>query len=114
MSRIPLTVFLCTGKDCSRAWRRICDDSPRKWLKRRLEETGAPCKLHIIKTDCMDRCEQAACIHLVHEGRARLETQIHSEHDLGRILEAVLDVLDVPWRLTEGEAGDELPGSPQR
>lgn len=103
MSKISLTVFLCTGKDCSKAWRRICDDSPRKWLKRRLEETGVPAKLDVIRTECMDHCKEAACLHLVCEGRARLEMEVRSEHDLGRILEAALDVLDVPWRLTDRE-----------
>ena len=66
MSRIPLTLFLCRGKDCCRAWRRIGTGSPGKWLKRHVEEAGLPYKLKVIKTECMDRCEQAACLCCVH------------------------------------------------
>jgi hypothetical protein len=50
MSKVPLTVFLCAGKDCARAWRRVCDGSPGKWLKRHAQEAGLPYKLRVVKT----------------------------------------------------------------
>lgn len=99
MSKPCLTVFMCTSKDCSRAWRRICDDSPRKWLKHHFHEAGVPGKIEIIKTDCMDRCDEAACVCLVHGERARLEIEVRSDKDLGRLLSAALDVMNVPWRV---------------
>jgi hypothetical protein len=107
MSKIPLTVFLCTDKDCAKAWRRVCDDAPRKWLKKRLAEIGVPARVRVVRTECMDHCEEAACLQLVCEGRARLETHFLAHHDLARLFEAALDVLDVPWRLT-GDGKGEL------
>ena len=62
MNKIPLTVFLCTSKDCSKAWRRVCHGSPGKWLKHQVQAAGLPYKLNIVETGCMDRCEQAACL----------------------------------------------------
>ena len=103
MSRIPLTVFLCTDKDCAKAWRRICGDSPRKWLKRRFAEAGIPCRLNVVKTDCMDHCEEAACLCFVERDRARLEMKVRSDRDLARLFETALDLLDVPWRMTGEE-----------
>jgi hypothetical protein len=103
MSKKSLTVFLCTGKDCSRSWDRFCDGSPGKWLKRHFESAGLPGKLRIVKTDCMDRCEDAACMCFVHDDRARLETTVHSEHDLGRLLATAMDLLGVRWRVAEDE-----------
>lgn len=103
MSRIPLTVFLCTDKDCKKAWRRICGSSARRWLKRRFAEAGIPCRLNVVKTDCMDHCEEAACLHFVERDRARLELKVRSQHDLARLFETALDLLDVPRRMTGAE-----------
>src|SRR5438034_8367529 len=66
MAKIHVTLFVCTGKDCSKAWRHVCDTSPGKWLKRHVEEAGLPYKLNVVKTECMDRCEEAATVCLVH------------------------------------------------
>jgi predicted metal-binding protein len=89
MSKPHLTVFLCDSKDCSKAWQRICDSSPRKWLKHQVEDAGLPCKLDVIKTDCMDRCKHAANLVLIHEGRAHLETEITSPKDAARLLAVI-------------------------
>jgi len=89
MSKTYLTVFLCTGKDCSKAWRRICDGSPGKWLKRQVELAELPYKLNVTKTECQDRCEQAACACFVADQRAAWETHIRSEHDADRLLAAL-------------------------
>jgi hypothetical protein len=89
MKKIPLTVFLCASKDCNKAWRHICHGSPGKWLKHQLHAAGLPYKLNIIKTGCMDRCDEAACLCAVHDRHACLETEIHSSHDIDRILTAL-------------------------
>ena len=89
MSKVPLTVFLCTGKDCARAWRRVCDGSAAKWLKHRIEDAGLPYKLHVVKTECMDRCEDAACLCFVHGRVAGLETGVRSPDDADRLLAAL-------------------------
>ena len=99
MSKTPLTVFLCAGKDCARAWRRVCDGSPGKWLKRHAREAGLPYKLHVVKTECMDRCDEAACLCFVHGPAAALETDVHSEHAADRLLAALracADAHDLP------------------
>src|SRR5438105_81013 len=52
MSKTRLTVFLCQGKDCRKAWKHVSGGgSPGKWLKRRVEEAGLPYKLRIVKTE---------------------------------------------------------------
>jgi predicted metal-binding protein len=89
MSKPTITVFLCTHKDCSRAWRRVCDGSPGKWLKRQVESAGLPYKLTIVKTDCMDRCDEAACLCFVHGRQASLERGIRSADDADRLLAAL-------------------------
>jgi len=89
MSKTTVTVFLCDGKDCRKAWRRVCDNSPGKWLKKQVENAGLPYKLHIVKTECMDRCEHAASVCCVQgEAAASLEN-INSAHDADRILAAL-------------------------
>ncbi len=108
MSKTSLTVFLCTSKDCSRAWERFCDGSPGKWLKRQFEAAGLPYKLRVIKTDCMDRCDEAACLCLVHGDRARVETDVRSAHDLGRLLAAGMDLVGMRWRLGGDEKSDHV------
>ena len=96
MGRLPLTVFMCTDKDCAKAWRRICNNSPRKWLKRRFAEAGIPCRLNVVRTDCMDQCERAASLCFVQGDRARLELEMRSECDLPRLFETALDLLGIP------------------
>lgn len=86
MSKTSLTTFLCTGKDCSKAWRRVCHGSPGKWLKRQVEAAGLPYKLHLIKTECMDRCEQAACLLCVFSPFSSWISDIRSDHDSDRVL----------------------------
>lgn len=89
MSKTPVTVFLCTGKDCARAWRRLCDGSPGKWLKRHVEAAGLPYKLTVVETECMDRCERAGCFCFLHGRCASLETDVRSPHDADRLLAAL-------------------------
>jgi hypothetical protein len=86
MSKTAVTVFLCAGKDCSKAWRRVCDGAPGKWLKHRVEVAGLPYKLKVVKTECMDRCDAAACVCFVHGHDAVVEAEIRSEHAADRLL----------------------------
>jgi predicted metal-binding protein len=107
MSKPLVHVFLCTGKDCSKAWRRLCDGSPGKWLKRRVEEAGLPYKLNVIKTECMDRCDDAACLCFEHHSQASFEINIRSAHDADRLLAALRACVEsaadgVPQRIAEG------------
>jgi predicted metal-binding protein len=88
MGKTSLTVFLCAGKDCRKAWRRVCAGSPRKWLKRQVEAAGLPYKLTVVKTECMDRCKRAACLCCVHNGQASIETDVRSADDADRLLAA--------------------------
>jgi hypothetical protein len=88
MSKPSVTVFLCTGKDCGRAWRKLTDATPKKWLKRRVEEAGLPYKLRVVETYCQDRCENAACLCAVSGPCAALETCIRSDDDADRVLAA--------------------------
>ena len=85
-NKTAITVFLCTGKDCSKAWHRLCDGSPGKWLKHQVEAEGLPCKLKIVKTECMDRCDEAACLCAVCGDSAGFVTQLHAEEDADRAL----------------------------
>jgi predicted metal-binding protein len=89
MSKTAVTVFLCAGKDCSKAWRRVCDGSPGKWLKHRVEEARLPYKLQVVKTECLDRCDEAACLCFVHGHAASLETQVRSSQEADRLLAAL-------------------------
>ena len=89
MSKTTVTVFLCDGKDCRKAWRRVCDNSPGKWLKRQIEEAGLPYKLHIVKTECMDRCDHAASVCCVHGASAALQEDIRCADDADRLLAAL-------------------------
>jgi hypothetical protein len=86
MSKIAVTVFLCSGKDCTRAWHRLGAGSPGKWLKHQVEEAKLPYKLKIIKTECMDRCDQAACLCFMRSPQACFETEVRSTHDRDRLL----------------------------
>ncbi len=86
MSKQHLTVFLCTGKDCCKAWSHITEDSPGKWLKRLVKEADLPYKLDIIKTECMDQCEQSACLCIVADHSATWEMQIGHRDDADRVL----------------------------
>ena len=89
MSKTRVTVFLCSGKDCGKAWRHVGDGAPGKWLKRQVEAAGLPYKLDVVKTECMDRCEHAACVCFVYGGCAAPESLIRSAHDADRLLAAL-------------------------
>jgi hypothetical protein len=89
MSKTSLTVFVCTGKDCTRAWRRVCAGSPGKWLKRQVADAGLPYKLRVVKTECMDRCASAANLCFVCGPGACSETEVRSAHDADRLLAAL-------------------------
>ena len=86
MSEQRLTVFLCEGKDCRKAWDRLTDSSPTKWLKRHVEEAGLPYKLRVVATECQDRCEEAACLCATCGACAVCETNIRSKEDADRLL----------------------------
>jgi hypothetical protein len=108
VSKTTLTVFLCDGKDCHKAWRRWCDGSPGKWLKRQVEAAGLPYKLHIVKTECMDRCEHAANLCAVHGNCARRESEIGSEDDVDRLLAALRDVAGDGWQAASPSQASDL------
>jgi hypothetical protein len=91
MSKPAMTVFLCGGKDCAKAWKRVCRNSPAKWLKRRADEAGLPFKLNVVDTECMDRCDDAATCWFVHGGAAMCVDCVHGDSDAGRILAALRD-----------------------
>jgi hypothetical protein len=88
MSKQQLTVFLCADKDCAKAWSRVCGSAPRKWLKRLIKDADLPYKLKVIETECMDRCEEAACLCVVDGDAACWETLVRSRHDADRLLAA--------------------------
>jgi hypothetical protein len=89
MSKQRLTVFLCQGKDCRKAWDRLTESAPEKWLKRRIEEAGLPYKLRAIATECQDHCEDAACLYAICGPCAVHETRIRSKDDADRLLAAL-------------------------
>src|SRR5438270_8103337 len=86
MTKTRLTVFLCTGEDCARRWAHVCDGSPGKWLKRQVKDAGLPYKLEVVKTCCMDRCEDAACLCCVCGPAGGFETRIRRPEDADRVL----------------------------
>lgn len=88
MGKQALLVYLCTGKECRKVWHRL-DGSPTKWLKRRLEEAELPYKLNVVKTECMDHCEHAACLCVVAGTRASLETDLRPDEDADHVLAAL-------------------------
>ena len=102
MSKTTVTVFLCTGKDCRKAWRRVCDGSPGKWLKQQLAQAGLPYKLHLVKTECMDRCEHAASVCCVHGTSAATQENIRSADDADRILAALRSCVETETARTSG------------
>lgn len=90
MSKRQVTIFLCDGKDCAKAWSHVCrHGSPGKWLKRQVKDAGLPYKLRIIKTECTDRCDEAACMCIVCDGSACWESNVRSSDDADRLLAAL-------------------------
>jgi len=94
MGKRTVTVFLCTGKDCCKAWRHVTDGSPGKWLKRQVEAAGLPFKLNIVKTECMDRCDEAATVCFVNGCSAAVESEIDSPQDADRLLASLRVLAD--------------------
>lgn len=95
MAKIKLTVFLCHGKDCRKAWARVADCSPRKWLKMHIKQAGLPYKLNVVETSCQDNCERAACICCVADDWASSIRKIRSADDADRILAALRSCAEV-------------------
>jgi hypothetical protein len=95
MAKIRLTVFLCTGKDCTRAWDRLCSCSPRKWLKTQIKQAGLPYKLNVVETSCQDDCDRAACLCCVADDWASQLCKIRSADDADRILAALRSCAEV-------------------
>jgi hypothetical protein len=89
MSKTRLTLFVCHGKDCRKAWGRVAGGAPGKWLKRQVERAGLPYKLNVVQTSCQDRCEKAACLHAVCGPCAASVTAVRSEHDADHVLAAL-------------------------
>lgn len=88
MRKLELTVFLCTGKDCSKVWHHVCHGSPSKWLRKQVKDAELPCKLNVVKTACMDHCDQAACLCCVQGGHSEFAT-VRSPHDADELLKAL-------------------------
>jgi hypothetical protein len=109
VSKTAITVFLCTGKDCGKAWRRLCAESPGKWLKHHVKAAGLPYKLEVVKTECMDHCEEAACLCLVHGRCASLETNVHGEHDADRLLAAIRSCIETAHAADGATKGPSHP-----
>lgn len=86
MSKLLVTAFVCKGKDCTRAWRKVCPGSPKKFIKEQLKESGMPYKLNIVETVCMDHCEQAANICFVCSDCADFAREVRTPEDADRIL----------------------------
>ena len=86
MSKVTVTAFICRGKDCTRAWRQVCDGSPKRFLKEQLKESGMPFKLNVVETCCMDQCEQAANVCFVCGDCADVAREIRAPDDADRIL----------------------------
>lgn len=86
MSKPMIDVFLCTGKDCVKAWRKVCDSSPKKFLKEHLKQSGLPYKLNLVETKCMDACKQAANVCFVYGDCADHAREIESADDADRLL----------------------------
>jgi hypothetical protein len=89
MSKTKLTLFVCDGKDCRRAWGRVAGSSPGKWLKRQVERAGLPYKLNVVETCCQDRCEEAACLTAVCGPCAAAVTAVRAADDADRVLAAL-------------------------
>jgi hypothetical protein len=89
MSKTRLTVFLCRGKDCRKAWSRVTDHPPARWLKRQVERAGLPCKLNVVETSCQDGCARAACLCAVCGPCAAPVDSLRSGHDADRVLAAL-------------------------
>jgi hypothetical protein len=94
MSKKSLTAFVCTGKDCRKSWHRFITGSPTKWLKKHVEEAGLPVKLHLVQTECMDQCENAAALCIVNGGCSAWATQVRSAHDADRVLGLMRSLID--------------------
>ncbi|MGE3809772.1 MAG: (2Fe-2S) ferredoxin domain-containing protein [Gemmataceae bacterium] len=86
MSKTTVTVFLCKGKDCTKAWHKVCNESPKKFLKEHLKSSGMPYKLKVVETSCMDACKQAANVCFVCGDCADCAREIKSPDDADRIL----------------------------
>ena len=103
MSKTGVAVFLCTGKDCRKAWRHVCDGSAGKWLKRQVDDAGLPYKLQVIETECMDRCDDAANLCFVAGSCAAQETRFRSDHDTDRLLAAMRSCVETEATKKQGE-----------
>jgi hypothetical protein len=63
--------------------------SPGRWLKHRAEEAGLPYKLKVVKTECMGRCDDAACVCFVQGRAADVVTKVRSGNAADRLLAAL-------------------------
>jgi hypothetical protein len=89
MSKTGVAVFLCTGKDCRKAWRHVCDGAAGKWLRRQVQDAGLPYKLTVVETECMDRCEDAANLCFVAGACAARQSRVRAAEDADRLLAAL-------------------------
>lgn len=93
MSKKVVALFVCTGKDCRRAWHKH-ERSPAKWVKRYLEDADLPMKVQVVETECMDRCEEAACMCVVHAERARTLVEFRGDRDAEKLSSALRQVVE--------------------
>jgi hypothetical protein len=89
MGRTRLTLFLCQGKACRKAWGKLTDSAPGKWLRRQLGRAGLPYKLRVVKTGCQDRCDDAAAFCCVCGPAAEAVRGLRSAGDADRALAAL-------------------------
>ena len=60
-----------------------------KMAQGEVEKAGLPYKLHIVKTECMDRCDHAASVCCVQGATAALQENLRSSDDADSFLAAL-------------------------
>lgn len=91
MSKPRVLAFVCQGKDCRRVWQQH-HVHPGKWLK--WIGSQLPLKLRVVESECMDHCEDAACICLVSGKHACLDLNVQPRKDDERVLETLQRLID--------------------
>jgi hypothetical protein len=87
-----LTVFICRGKDCRRAWRNLPEEvGVRRWVKESAAELlgGSRNQIETIETDCMDRCAEAGCLFVAGAGGAGFVTNLHGRQATQRLQQSL-------------------------
>lgn len=98
-----LTVFICRGKECRRAWRNLPEEvGVRRWVKETAAVLlgGSRNQIETIETDCMDRCAEAGCVFVAGEGGACFVTNLQGRQATPRLFESIKVVLTPPSRFS--------------